>query len=322
MLVDGLEVNITSPDRLVFPQAGITKMELVEYYLKVAEGALRAVRERPMILKRFPRGIDEEPFYQKRAPKGRPEWVRTCTIRFPSGRSADEVVCHHPATLAWLVNIGCVELHPWPVRWDDIDHPDELRADLDPTPGVPFSQVREVALMVRQVLQEHGLEGFPKTSGSRGIHILVPIERRYSFDQVRHAALALAREVERRMPDVATSAWWKEERQGVFIDYNQNARDRTLAAAFSVRPNPQAQVSCPLQWDEVPTVEPQELTLFTVPERFARLGPLVPDPDTVARGRLESLLELADQEGEAPLPPHHPKAKGEPRRVQPSRRRD
>lgn len=320
MHIQGREVKISSPDRIVFPELGITKMDLVDYYLKVAEGAVRGVRDRPMILKRYPRGIAEEPFYQKRAPKGKPEWVRTCTIRFPSGRSAEEVVVDHPATLAWLVNLGCIELHPWPVRWDDVDHPDELRADLDPTPGVPFDDVREVALTVREVLKEHGLEGYPKTSGSRGMHILVPIVREHGFDEVRKAALALAREVERRNPK-ATSAWWKEERQGVFVDYNQNARDRTLASAYSVRPNPRAQVSCPLRWEEVLTVPPEELTLFTVPQRYEKEGPLVPDPDEVQRGSIASLLELARQEEEAPLPPHHPKTKNEPPRVQPSKRR-
>ena len=321
----GHAVRITNPDKVFFPRIGKTKLDLVRYYLSVAEGALRGVRGRPMILKRFPNGVEAEPFFQKRAPTDRPSWVHTATIRFPSGRTADEVVCDDEADLAWVVNLGCVDLNPWPVRASDLDHPDELRVDLDPSPGATFAECREVALMVGSVLEEHGLAGFPKTSGSRGIHINVRIEPRWTFHQVRRAALALAREVERRAPRIATSAWGKEERHGVFIDYNQNARDRTVASAYSVRPTPDARVSCPVSWKEVPAVDPAAFTIDTMHARFASFGDPAAGIDDHA-GRLDGLLELAARDeagglGDAPWPPHFPKEAGEPPRVQPSKRR-
>ena len=256
LLVDGHEVAVSNPDKLLFPEAGLTKLDLVNYYVAVAEGALRGAGGRPCVLVRYPDGVGGEFFFQKRAPANRPEWVEVSTIRFPSGRTAEEVVPRDAATLAWMANLGCLELHPHPVRADDLEHPDELRVDLDPVPGVAWPQIREVAQVAREVLQEHGLVGWPKTSGSRGLHVLVRIERRWSFDQVRRAALALAREVERRMPGLATAAWWKEERQGVFVDYNQNAKDRTVASAYSVRPKPDARVSTPITWDELPVCDP------------------------------------------------------------------
>jgi DNA ligase D-like protein (predicted polymerase) len=279
-----------------------------------------------MNLKRFPSGAEGEPFYQKRAPSPRPDWVQTCTVTFPSGRSAEEVACTNAASLAWLVNLGCIDLNPWPVRCSDVDHPDELRVDLDPEPEAGWQQVVEVALVARQVLSDNGLEAFPKTSGSRGFHINVRIEPRWSFDDVRRAAVALAREVERRAPQIATAAWWKEERHGgVFIDYNQNARDRTVASAYSVRPRPDARVSCPVRWDEVPTVDPAAFTMDTVPQRLAIVGDPAAEIDTHP-GLLDGLLALADRDaanglGDAPWPPHYPKAEGEPLRAQPSRRR-
>ncbi|MBI3924617.1 MAG: DNA polymerase domain-containing protein [Armatimonadetes bacterium] len=323
--VEGHSVQVTNPEKIFFPQLGKTKLDLVRYYLAVAAGALRGVYNRPMILKRFPDGAEAEPFYQKRAPAGVPEFVETCTIRFPSGRSADEVVCKNAATLAWVVNLGCIDLNPWPVRADDVDHPDELRVDLDPTPGVPWKHVREVALVVREVLEEHGLRGFPKTSGSRGMHINVRIQRAWDFLLVRRAALALAREVERRVPSRATSKWWKEERQGVFVDYNQNARDRTVASAYSVRPSADARVSCPLAWEEVAKSNPADFTMDTVVNRFAERGDPAGGIDENP-GSLEALLELSarDEEqglGDAPWPPHFPKMRGEPARVQPSKAR-
>ncbi|MEW6281386.1 MAG: DNA polymerase domain-containing protein [Candidatus Eremiobacterota bacterium] len=322
--VEGRTVSVSSPDKVYFPRLGKTKLDLVHYYLSVGSGALRGVRDRPMVLKRFVEGAEGEAFYQKRAPS-HPDWMRTCTITFPSGRSADEIVLDHVAGLAWTANLGCLDLNPWPVRSDDVDHPDELRIDLDPGPGVEFRAVREVALVAREVLHEHGLEGWPKTSGSRGIHILVRVEREWDFSAMRRAALALAREVERRVPALATSRWWKEERHGVFVDYNQNARDRTVASAYSVRPTPDARVSCPLHWDEVPGADPAAFTMDSVPARFAAMG----DPHAgidERPGRLDGLLELSARQeaqglGEAPYPPHFPKARSEPRRVQPSRRR-
>ncbi len=323
--VAGREVKVTNPDKVFFPHIGKTKLDLVQYYLSVAEGALRGVRNRPMVLKRFPNGAEEEPFFQKRAPAERPPWVRTCLIRFPSGRSAQEVVCIDAADLAWVINLGCIDLNPWPVRTDDVDHPDELRIDLDPTPQASWADVRQVALEARKVLDEQGLIGFPKTSGSRGIHVNVRIQPNWSFTQVRRAALALAREVERRRPDLATSAWWKEERHGVFIDYNQNARDRTVASAYSVRPTRDARVSCPLLWEEVAEVDPAAFTIDTVPPRFARMGDPAAAIDEHA-GSLEGLLDLSARDeagglGDAPWPPHFPKMAGEPARVQPSKRR-
>jgi bifunctional non-homologous end joining protein LigD len=323
--IEGREIPISNPEKVFFSQRGYTKMDLVRYYLAVAPGALRGAGGRPMALKRYVNGAEGEFFFQKRAPEARPLWIETVELKFPSGRTAREVVLRDPAQLAWIINLGCIDLHPHPVRADDLDHPDELRVDLDPVPGVPWPQVREVALLAREVLREHGLSGWPKTSGSRGMHVNVRIQRRWTFQQVRAAALALAREVERRAPALATSKWWKEERQGVFIDYNQNAKDRTVASAYSVRPTPDARVSTPLSWEEVPQVEPEAFTLATVPDRFARAG----DPHASIDqdpGSLESLLELsARQKGEgqadAPWPPHYAKQEDEPPRVQPSKRR-
>ncbi len=325
--LDGREVTVSNPGKVFFPGPGFTKMDLVRYYLAVADGVLRGCRERPGTLYRWPNGVQapDDAFFQKRVPRHRPQWLQTATVYFPSGRSAEMLVINDRAALVWAVNLGCIDLNPWPVRRADLDHPDELRIDLDPTPGVPFARVRDTALVAREVLQEHGLVGFPKTSGKRGIHIYARIEPVHGFTTVRRAALALAREIERRLPGVATTAWWKEERRGVFVDYNQNARDRTIASAYSVRPVPQATVSCPLAWHEVADVEPAELTLATVPDRVARDG----DPAAAIDdhpGSLASLLELADRDeagglGDAPWPPHFPKGEREPPRVQPSRRR-
>jgi DNA ligase D-like protein (predicted polymerase) len=323
--LDGFEVTISNPNKIYFPEAGITKRELVDYYLAVADGALLGVFNRPMALKRFVDGITGEAFFQKRAPKAVPEFVSTVELAFPSGRTADEVVVTNRAALAWVVNLGCVDLNPHPVRADDLEHPDEIRADLDPGPGVPWADVRSVAMVVRAVFADHGLTAFPKTSGSRGIHIYARIERRWGFSEVRRAALAMAREVERRAPSISTSKWWKEERHGVFIDYNQNAKDRTVASAYSVRPLPAATVSAPLTWDEVPDAELGDFTLRTVPERYARLGDVGAGIDQ-AVGSLEALLDLAARDeasglGDAPWPPHYAKGENEPPRVQPSKRR-
>jgi bifunctional non-homologous end joining protein LigD len=322
--VEGREIRVTNPGKVYFPKPGVTKLDVVRYFVDVGEGALTGARDRPTSLHRFPDGFAGESFYQKRVPKHAPEWVRTVTIRFPSGRSADEVVVADVAHLAWMATLGCLEINPWPVRADDTDHPDELRVDLDPTPRIPFASVRKVALVVREVLEEHGLTGYPKTSGKRGIHVLSRIERRWEFSQVRTAALALAREVERRSP-LATSAWWKEQRRGVFVDYNQNARDRTVASAYSIRPVPDARVSCPLEWDEVSDVDPRDLTVLTVPGRFAERGDAHAGIDEHV-GSIESLLELLEREEragvpDAPWPVHHPKMPGEPTRVAPSRAR-
>jgi DNA ligase D-like protein (predicted polymerase) len=323
--LDGFEVTISNPNKIYFPEARITKRELVDYYLAVADGALLGVFNRPMALKRFVDGITGEAFFQKRAPKAVPEFVSTVELAFPSGRTADEVVVTNRAALAWVVNLGCVDLNPHPVRADDLEHPDEIRADLDPGPGVPWADVRTVAMVVRDVFADHGLTAFPKTSGSRGIHIYARIERRWGFSEVRRAALAMAREVERRAPSISTSKWWKEERHGVFIDYNQNAKDRTVASAYSVRPLPAATVSAPLTWDEVPDAELGDFTLRTVPERYARLGDVGAGIDQ-AVGSLEALLDLAARDeasglGDAPWPPHYAKGENEPPRVQPSKRR-
>jgi bifunctional non-homologous end joining protein LigD len=298
--VAGREVTITNPDKVFFPDLGRTKLDLVQYYLAVAGGALRGVGGRPMALKRFVNGVEGEAFYQKRAPESRPEWIETVELKFPSGRTAHEIVVRDAAQLAWVVNLGCVDLHPHPVRADDLQHPDELRVDLDPIPGVGWPQVREVALVVREVLTDFGLTGWPKTSGSRGFHIFCRIERRWTFTQVRRAALALAREVERRAPDLATSKWWKEERHGVFVDYNQNAKDRTTASAYSLRPTPDARVSMPLYWDEVPDCEPEAFTIDTAASRYAELGDPGADIDD-AVGSLELLLDLAKQQKAAGL---------------------
>ena len=323
--VGGREVTVTNPDKVYFPEAGHTKLDLVRYYLAVANAALRAVGGRPMALKRYVNGIGGEAFYQKRAPEQRPPFVDVATFAFPSGRTADEVVLRDAAGLAWVANLGCIDLHPHPVRADDLDHPDELRVDLDPVPGVPWSQVRDVALTVKRVLTDHGLVGWPKTSGSRGMHIWVRVERRWNYGDVRRAAVALAREVERRAPELATSKWWKEERHGVFVDYNQNARDRTTASAWSVRPTADARVSMPLEWSEVPGCDPSAFTLQTVPGIFAARGDPHAEIDGLP-GSLDGLLELArkhEAEGlpDAPWPPHFSKQDGEAPRVQPSKRR-
>jgi DNA ligase D-like protein (predicted polymerase) len=321
--IAGREVIITNPDKVYFPRVGYTKLDLANYYAAVAEGALRGIANRPIVLKRYVNGADAEPFFQKRAPEKHPEWVETVELRFPSGRTAREVVVRDAAQLLWIANLGCIDLNPHPVRADDLEHPDELRVDLDPGPGVGFEDVRRVALIVRDVLDERGLRGWPKTSGSRGIHVNVRIERRWSFDQVRRAALAVAREVERRAPGIATSKWWKEERHGVFLDYNQNAKDRTVASAWSVRPTPDARVSMPLEWGEVADCDPAAFTLVTAPKRFKKQGDASAGIDEAA-GSLEGLLELsAEQEaaglGDAPWPPNYRKQEGEPPRVAPSK---
>jgi bifunctional non-homologous end joining protein LigD len=321
----GEEVAISNPSKIFFPEPGLTKLDLVNYYVAVADGALRGVMDRPMALKRFVNGATGEAFFQKRAPASVPSYVRTVELSFPSGRTADEVVVSNAAALAWVINLGCIDLNPHPVRADDLEHPDELRVDLDPGPGVPWADVRSVALVARDVLADHGLTGWPKTSGSRGIHVYARIERRWGFSEVRRAALALAREVERRAPEIATSKWWKEERHGVFLDYNQNAKDRTVASVYSVRPVPNAQVSAPLTWEEVPDAELGDFTLTTMPDRYARLGDVGAGIDD-AVGSLEGLLELSARqeaagEGDAPWPPNYAKQPGEPPRVQPSRRR-
>jgi DNA ligase D-like protein (predicted polymerase) len=324
LVLDGREVQITHPEKPYFSaRAKVSKLDLVHYYLSVAGGALGGIQDRPIVLKRFVNGAEGEAFYQKRAPEQRPSWLRTVTLSFPSGRIAEEVVVDDAAGLAWIVNLGCIELHPHPVRSGDLDHPDELRIDLDPIPGVEWDQVRRVALEVRAFLEEVGLRGWPKTSGSRGMHVNVRIEPRWTFLEVRRAAVALSREVERRMPGLATSKWWKEERKGVFLDYNQNAKDRTTCSAYSVRPLPDARVSAPLHWEEVPDSNPADFTIFTMPDRFAKIG----DPHAQmnsAAGSLEKLLELADKDeaaglGDAPWPPHFRKMKSEAPRVAPSR---
>ncbi len=323
--VCGRELAVSNPSKLFFPEPGLTKLDLVNYYLDCEEAVVRHLRERPTVLKRWVDGVAGEPFFQKRVPQSAPAWLQTATVSFPSGRHARELVANDGAHLVWGVNLGVIDWNPWPVRRSDLDHPDELRVDLDPGPGVPFSEVRAVALAVREVLSEHSLRGYPKTSGSRGMHVYVRIVADQGFSEVRRAALALAREVERRMPGRATSRWWKEERTGVFIDYNQNARDRTIASAYSVRAVPDARVSCPLEWDEVADVNPAELRLDTVPERLRRRGDPAATIDD-APACLDSLLELAARDereglGDAPWPPHFRKQPSEPARVQPSRAR-
>jgi bifunctional non-homologous end joining protein LigD len=319
------EVIVSNPGKVFFPRTGHTKLDLVRYYLAVAEGALRAVAGRPMALKRYPNGADGEFFFQKRAPQSRPDWIETVELSFPSGRTAHEIVVRDAAQLAWVVNLGCIDLNPHPVRVDDLDHPDELRVDLDPVPGVGWPQIREVAMATREALDDFGLVGWPKTSGSRGFHVYCRIQPRWSFSEVRRAAVALAREVERRVPDLATSKWWKEERHGVFLDYNQNAKDRTVASAYSVRPTPDARVSTPLLWEEVPDCEPEAFTVDSVTDRFRRIGDLAGGIDE-AVGSLQPLLDLSTEHeeagfGDAPWPPHFAKQTGEPPRVQPSKRR-
>jgi bifunctional non-homologous end joining protein LigD len=325
LTVAGREVVVSNPDKVFFSRTGHTKLDLVRYYLSVADGALGGVADRPMALKRFVSGADGEAFFQKRAPKSRPDWVETVELSFPSGRTADEIVVSDEAQLVWVINLGCIDLNPHPVRADDLQHPDELRIDLDPVRGVSWSQVREVALVAKEVLDDFELAGWPKTSGSRGLHIYCRIERRWEFTDVRRAAVAFAREVERRAPDIASSKWWKEERHGVFLDYNQNAKDRTIASAYSIRPTPDAKVSAPLAWDEVSDCEPEAFTIDTMPDRYARIGDPMKEMDASA-GSLEPLLELADQHeaagfADAPWPPHFAKQEGEPPRAQPSKRR-
>ena len=324
LTVSGREVQVTNPDKLYFSRdVKLTKLQVVQYYLSVADGAVRGTRDRPNMLKRFVNGAEKEPFYQKRAPDNRPEWLRTVTLSFPSGRTADEVVVDDAAGLAWIVNLGCIELHPHPVRTNDLDHPDELRIDLDPIPGVKWDQVRTVAIEAKNLMDEMGLRGFAKTSGSRGMHVNARIQQRWTFTEVRRAALAFSREIERRLPKLATSKWWKEERHGVFLDYNQNAKDRTTCSAYSIRPLPDARVSTPLRWEEVPDCDPEEFTVLTVPKRFAEIGDPNEAMDDFA-GSLEKLLDLADRDeaaglGDAPWPPHFRKMEGEGMRVAPSR---
>jgi len=321
--VEGREIKVSHPSKVYFSAAGVTKLDLVRYYLAVAPGALRGIRNRPLVLKRFVDGAEGEPFYQKRAPSNKPAWLRTCTLSFPSGRTAEELVVDDAAGLAWCTNLGNIELHPHAVRADDLDHPDELRIDLDPGPGVAWDDVRRVAFEVRALLEEQKLVGFVKTSGSRGMHVNVRIHPRWGFPEVRRAALAIAREIERRAPTIATSKWWKEERHGVFLDYNQNAKDRTTCSAYSVRPLKDARVSAPLEWDEVAACDPAELTLFTMPARFAAIGDVHEGIDETA-GSIEGLLELSARDereglGDAPWPPHYRKMEGEAPRVAPSR---
>lgn len=323
--VAGREVSVSSPDKIYFPDANFTKWDVVQYFLAVADGALQSAAGRPLVLKRYVKGIAEEAFYQKRAPKSRPEWIDTVELKFPSGRTAEEVVLRDAASLIWVVNLGCLELHVHPVRAEDVDHPDELRMDLDPVPGVEWEQVRDVAYVTKESLEALGLVGWPKTSGSRGIHINVAIRPEWSFDEVRQAALAIARDVERRAPKLATSRWWKEERHGVFLDYNQNAKDRTTAAAFSVRPLPDARVSMPLTWDELGELRPESFTIATAPDRYRDVGNVHAEMFE-AVGGLEKALELAavqalEGETDAPWPPHYEKGGDEPPRVQPSKRR-
>src|SRR3989442_559890 len=324
--IEGREVRVTHPEKPYFSkQTQLSKLDLVRYYLSVAPGALAGIRDRPLVLKRFVDGAEGEAFYQKRAPVKRPEWLRSVTLAFPSGRTAEEIVVDDAAGLAWVVNLGCIELHPHPVRTGNLEHPDQLRVDLDPGPGVSWADVRRVTLEVKAFLEEMGLRGWPKTSGSRGMHVNVRIQPRWTFTEVRRAALALSRAVERRAPDLASSKWWKEERHGVFLDYNQNAKDRTIAAAYSVRPTPDARVSAPLAWEEIDACEPGDFTLATMPARFAEIGGRHAAIDQ-HQGSLERLLELSERQereglGDAPWPPHYQKQPGEPARVQPSRRR-
>jgi bifunctional non-homologous end joining protein LigD len=322
--IGGQEVRISNPDKPYFTkEVKLSKLDIVRYYLAVADGAINGIVNRPIVLKRFVNGAEAEPFYQKRAPDGRPEWIRTVTLSFPSGRTAEEVVVDDAAGLAWIVNLGCLELHPHAIRADDLDHPDELRIDLDPGPGVEWGDVRRVALEAKALLEEMGLRGWPKTSGSRGMHVNARIQQKWSFTEVRRAALAFSREIARRAPALATSKWWKEERKGVFLDYNQNAKDRTTCSAYSVRPLPDARTSAPLEWEEIPDCEPEDFTVLTLPKRYAKIG----DPHAKmdrAVGSLDKLLELAERqeaagEKDAPWPPHYKKQKGEAPRVAPSR---
>jgi DNA ligase D-like protein (predicted polymerase) len=325
LTVAGRDVVVSNPRKLLFPEVGYTKLDLVRYFVAVAEGALQGAGGRPNVLVRYPNGIHGEFFYQKRAPSSRPDWVEVVGLKFPSGRSAEEVVPRDAATLVWMANLACLELHPHAIRAGNLDHPDELRVDLDPVPGVKWQQLRDVARLVHATLMDFGLTGWPKTSGSRGIHVYVRIEPRWAFGDVRRAALAFAREVERRAPGLATSKWWKEERQGVFLDYNQNAKDRTIASAYSVRPTPDARVSAPVTWEEIDDCDPRDFTLATMPSRFAAVGDRHAGMDR-AVGTIDALLELSARHereglGDAPWPPHYRKQPGEPARVQPSKRR-
>ncbi|WP_327706539.1 non-homologous end-joining DNA ligase [Streptomyces decoyicus] len=325
--VAGRTVRLSHPDKTYYPERGFTKLDVAQYYLAVADGVLRGLRDRPTTMQRFPDGVEGEFFYQKRAPKGLPDWLPTARIAFPSGRFADEMCPTEPAAVLWAANLGCLTFHPWPVRRGDTEHPDELRIDLDPQPGTDFADAVRVARLLRELLAEHELRGWPKTSGGRGVHVYVPIQPRWTFTEVRRAAITLARALERRMPELVTAAWWKEERGAkVFVDYNQMARDRTIASAYSLRARPRATVSTPLRWDELPDAAPEDFDLRTVPPRFAELGDVHADMADHAFG-LESVLELADRQeadeglGDMPYPPDHPKMPGEPSRVQPSRAR-
>jgi bifunctional non-homologous end joining protein LigD len=321
--VAGREVAVSNPNKVLFPDAGYTKLDLVQYYLSVADGALRGAGGRPNVLVRYPNGLGQEFFYQKRAPESRPEWIEVVALKFPSGRTAEEVVPRDAAALAWMANLACLELHPHPVVAEDLDHPNELRVDLDPVPGVEWRQVQDVAKVVRAVLADVGLIGWPKTSGSRGIHVNVRLHQRWSFNEVRRAALALAREVEKRAPAIATSKWWKEERHGVFIDFNQNAKDKTVCSAYSVRPRPDARVSTPLTWDEIDTCDPADFTMKTMPAWFKSNGDRHAEIDRHPCS-LDQLLDLSarqekEGQGDAPWPPQYAKQPGEPKRVQPSK---
>jgi DNA ligase D len=334
------EVRVSSADRVIFPATertpDITKLDIVNYYLAVGEGIMRALRDRPTTLERWPKGVHEgirlstrewgggDAFFQKRVPKGAPEYVETARITFPSGRHADEICPTEPAVVAWAAQMGTITFHPWPVRRDDVDHPDELRIDLDPQPGTDFADAVRVAATARELLADLGYVGFPKTSGGRGVHIYVRIEPRWTFTDVRHAAIAFGRELERRLPGEVTTKWWKEERgERIFVDYNQNARDRTIASAYSIRPKPGAPVSAPLDWDELPHVKPEDFTVATMPARFAQVGDKHVHIDDT-RHSLQPLLDMyaADEAGDMPYPPDYPKMPGEPKRVQPSRDRD
>jgi len=324
LTIEGREVRITNPDKPWFSRdVKLSKLDVVKYYLSVASGAVAGVRDRPNVLKRFVDGAEKPPFYQKRAPENTPDWLRTVTLSFPSGRTAEEVVVDDTAGLAWIVNLGCIELHPHAVRTDDLDHPDELRIDCDPGPGVEWDDVRRVAMEVKNLLEEMGLRGWPKTSGSRGMHVNARIQQRWTFTEVRRAALAFSREIERRAPKLATSKWWKEERHGVFLDYNQNAKDRTTCSAYSIRPLPDARVSAPLRWEEIPDCDPADFTVLTMPARLKAVGDPNVKMDDEA-GSLDKLLQLADRDeaaglGDAPWPPHFRKMEGEAPRVAPSR---
>ncbi|RNG18223.1 non-homologous end-joining DNA ligase [Streptomyces botrytidirepellens] len=323
--VGGRTVRLSNPGKVYFPERGFTKLDLARYYLAVGDGALRALRDRPTTLERYPEGVAGESFFQKRAPKNLPDWIPTGRISFPSGRYADELCPTETAAVVWAANLGCLTFHPWPVRRGDTEHPDELRIDLDPQPGTDYGDAVRAAGELRQVLDELGLRGWPKTSGGRGLHVFVPIVPEWTFTQVRRSAIAVARELERRAPERITTAWWKEERgEKIFVDYNQTARDRTIASAYSVRPRPHAPVSAPLRWDEVPDARPRDFDLASMPVRYREVGDVHADMDEHAY-RLEAALELADRDerehglGDLPYPPEHPKMKGEPKRVQPSR---